>query len=113
MADRRFRPLDNLRTLAIHQVRFVVIGGVAWAQGRGIERVEVAVDGGAWQEATLGPDGGTDYWRQWYLVWDATPGRHELAARATDGTGEVQTQEDAEPFPSGASGYHSIVVQIA
>jgi hypothetical protein len=49
-----------------------VIGGVAWAQQRGIAKVEVRVDGnGPWQVATLGPDAGIDYWRQWYLVWDA------------------------------------------
>ncbi len=34
------------------------IGGVAWAQTRGIGKVEVQVDGGAWQQAELGPDVG-------------------------------------------------------
>ena len=55
----------------------VAIGGVAWAQGRGIKEVEVRVDDGPWQKATLGPDGGIDYWRQWYLG----VGRHERPAR--------------------------------
>jgi DMSO/TMAO reductase YedYZ molybdopterin-dependent catalytic subunit len=105
--------IDTPQGLGTYDAGKVAIGGVAWAQGRGIERVEVSVDGGGWQEATLGPDAGTDYWRQWYVIWDATPGRHELTARATDGTGAVQTQQYAEPFPSGASGYHSVVVQIA
>ena len=52
-----------------------VIAGVAWAQTRGIGKVEVAVDGGAWQQAELGPSAGVDYWRQWFYRWeDASPG---------------------------------------
>ena len=47
---------------------------MAWAQRRGITEVEVRVDNGPWEKATLGPDGGTDYWRQWFWVWDAKPG---------------------------------------
>ncbi|HYN67702.1 MAG TPA: molybdopterin-dependent oxidoreductase [Ornithinibacter sp.] len=90
----------------------VVIGGVAWAQQRGIAKVEVRVDENAWQEAELGPDGGIDYWRQWYLPWDALPGRHQLTVRATDLDGEVQPEQKETPFPKGATGWHSIVVII-
>ena len=48
------------------------IAGVAWAQGRGIEKVEVRVDDGPWQAATLATDVSDDTWRQWVLDWDAT-----------------------------------------
>ena len=89
------------------------IGGVAWAQGRGIERVEVRIDDGPWTEATLGDDVGIDYWRQWYLPWEATTGRHTLVVRATDGTGETQTEERANVFPDGAAGWHTVVVTVA
>ena len=89
-----------------------VIGGVAWAQGRGIERVEVRVDDGAWTDATLGGDVGIDYWRQWYLPWEATSGRHTITVRATDGTGTVQTEERADVVPDGASGWHSVTVTV-
>jgi len=89
-----------------------VIGGVAWAQQRGIERVEVRIDGGAWQEAELGPDVGLDYWRQWFLPWDAAPGRRMLAVRATTKDGEVQTAVRAAPFPAGSSGIQEIVVIV-
>lgn len=90
-----------------------VIGGVAWAQGRGIKKVEVRIDDGPWQEATLGAEANIAYWRQWYLPWDATePGRHDLVVRATDGTGAVQTDERATPFPKGATGLHSVVVNV-
>lgn len=88
------------------------IGGVAWAQGRGIARVEVRVDDGPWEAATLGPDIGTDSWRQWYLPWDAAPGLHRLAVRATDLRGDTQTERRATPFPDGASGIQEVVVTV-
>ncbi|WEV79714.1 molybdopterin-dependent oxidoreductase [Janibacter cremeus] len=90
----------------------VTIGGVAWAQGRGITKVEVRVDDGPWQRATLGAEADIDCWRQWFLPWEAGEGRHELTVRATDGTGEVQTTDTADPFPSGATGLHSIAVTV-
>ncbi|WP_392543383.1 molybdopterin-dependent oxidoreductase [Oryzobacter telluris] len=90
----------------------VVIGGVAWAQHRGIEKVELRIDGGEWQTVELGPDAGIDYWRQWYLEWDAKPGRHDLTVRATDKTGEAQPEKRTTPFPDGARGWHSIVVIV-
>ncbi len=88
------------------------IGGVAWAQTRGIGKVEVQVDGGAWQAAELGPDVGVDYWRQWYLPWTAEPGDHDLSVRATGLDGEVQTDAKAAPFPNGSSGRQRIIVTV-
>ena len=104
--------IDTPRGLNRLDAGRVVIGGVAWAQQRGIEKVEVRVDENAWQEARLGPDGGIDYWRQWYLPWDALPGRHQLTVRATDLNGDVQPEQETTPFPRGATGWHSIVVII-
>ena len=91
----------------------IAIGGVAWAQHRGIGRVEVRVDDGGWHDARLGADVGVDYWRQWWLPWDAEPGLHRLAVRATDRAGCVQTSERARPFPDGASGIQEVVVTVA
>jgi DMSO/TMAO reductase YedYZ molybdopterin-dependent catalytic subunit len=104
--------IDTPRGLNTLDAGRVVIGGVAWAQHRGIEKVEVRIDDNSWQEAKLGPDGGIDYWRQWYLPWDALPGRHQLTVRATDLNGDVQPEQKATPFPKGATGWHSIVVII-
>lgn len=89
-----------------------VIGGVAWAQHRGIARVEVRIDGGAWQVARLGPDAGLDYWRQWYLPWDAPKGRHLVAVRAVTKDGDVQTAVRRTPFPDGSSGIQEVVVNV-
>lgn len=105
--------IDTPRGLQSIPAGRTVIGGVAWAQHRGVKGVEVQVDGGQWQAAKLGPDAGVDYWRQWYLPWDATRGQHTLAVRATDLTGAVQSAERATPFPSGSSGIQSIVVIVS
>ena len=90
-----------------------VIGGVAWAQHRGVGTVEVQIDGGAWQRTQLGPDAGVDYWRQWFVPWDATTGQHTLAVRATDLAGAVQTDQRATPFPDGSSGIQQVVVIVS
>lgn len=90
----------------------VAVAGVAWAQHRGIERVEVRVDDGPWEEAHLGAEDTIDTWRQWVYRWDATPGSHALEARATDGEGETQTAGRAAPFPDGATGHHTILVEV-
>ncbi|WP_104526936.1 molybdopterin-dependent oxidoreductase [Blastococcus saxobsidens] len=86
------------------------IAGVAWAQTRGISRVEVRVDDQDWTEADLSPQVDADLWRQWVLPYDFAPGRHEVTVRATSADGETQTEERARPKPDGASGWHSIQV---
>jgi hypothetical protein len=89
-----------------------IAAGVAWAQHRGIGKVEVRVDDGPWQPAQLARDGTLDTWRQWTFRWNATPGTHKLTVRATDGTGELQTVQKAPPRPDGASGLHNTVVTV-
>ena len=104
--------IDTPKPLAtVVAAQSTYIAGVAWAQGRGVAKVEVQIDDGAWSEATFGPDAGIDYWRQWYLEWTPTAGQHTLRVRATDGTGQTQTTQKAPPFPSGATGQQSIVVR--
>jgi DMSO/TMAO reductase YedYZ molybdopterin-dependent catalytic subunit len=91
----------------------VPVAGVAWAQTRGIRAVEVQVDGGPWQQAALLPVPSVDTWVQWRYDWPASPGSHTLAVRATDGTGAVQAEARATPFPDGATGRHTITVTVA
>jgi len=90
----------------------VTVAGVAWAQHRGVARVEVRVDGGPWQEATLAEAVSDDTWRQWSWRWEATPGEHELAVRATDATGAVQPEERSPAAPDGATGWHTVRVEV-
>jgi DMSO/TMAO reductase YedYZ molybdopterin-dependent catalytic subunit len=90
----------------------VTVGGVAWAQHRGIRTVEVRIDDGPWQPATLGAAYSNDTWRLWTFDWQATPGAHRVTARATDNTGAVQTEEQSPPAPDGATGWPSITVDV-
>lgn len=91
----------------------VTIGGIAWAQHQGgVAAVEVSIDDGPWVTATLGPSAGQDYWRQWYLRWPATPGRHTLAARTITGRGRSQSAERARPFPDGSSGIQRLTLTV-
>lgn len=90
----------------------IPIAGVAWAPTRGIERVEVRIDGGPWMVTELAASLDIDSWRQWVYRWDATPGRHVISVRATDGNDDIQTPVIAPVVPSGATGHHTIEVQV-
>ncbi len=86
----------------------VRVGGVAWAQHTGIERVEVQLDGGVWQEADLGRVPGEDTWVQWAGTVEVGAGMHTLAVRATDRTGATQTAVRRDVVPDGATGWHTV-----
>ncbi len=110
-----FSRIDTPSSLQRIEGGTVAVAGVAWAQTRGITRVEVSIDGGPWQEAELGPEFNDVTWRQWVYRWDTAgleSGRHEVRCRATDATGETQTEERQPPFPDGATGWHSVVVLV-
>jgi DMSO/TMAO reductase YedYZ molybdopterin-dependent catalytic subunit len=104
--------IDTPRDGARKKTGDVVVAGVAWAQHRGISKVEVQVDGGPWAAATLAGAVSADTWRQWWYRWPATPGQHTLRVRATDATGQTQTDKQAPPDPNGATGWHSVQVSI-
>ena len=88
------------------------VAGVAWAPTLGIAEVEVSIDGGPWQRARLSEPLDDDTWRQWVYEWDAEAGRHEIRARATDGTGNTQTAQEVAPRPDGATGYPTVTVTV-
>ena len=104
--------IDAPKPLARIPAGRTAIAGVAWAQHRGVGRVEVRVDGGAWAETRLAEVDTIDTWRQWVYEWDAPSGNHTLEVRATDATGQTQPESRAEPFPNGATGWHSVVVTV-
>jgi DMSO/TMAO reductase YedYZ molybdopterin-dependent catalytic subunit len=91
----------------------VVVAGVAWAQHRGVSKVEVRVDDGAWQQAQLAATASIDTWRLWSWQWDATPGDHRLQVRATDNGGATQTETQTPVAPDGATGWHAIGVTVS
>lgn len=90
----------------------VAIGGVAWAQHRGIEAVEVRIDDGDWLPAELGRVPNVDTWVQWKYEWEAESGDHDIEVRATDSTGEPQTSRTQGTVPDGATGHHTVSVSV-
>ena len=89
------------------------IAGVAWYQHVGVEKVEVRIGDGPWAAARLGRVPSTDTWVQWVLPWTPRrPGPVTLRVRATGRDGQLQRQQRQPPFPSGATGWHSVVVQV-
>ncbi len=105
--------IDTPRVLANVAPGTVNIGGVAWDQAVGISKVEVKIDDGEFAVATLADQLTINTWRLWSMQWTgATTGRHRITVRATDANGVVQTDERADPFPNGASGWMSIFVNV-
>jgi DMSO/TMAO reductase YedYZ molybdopterin-dependent catalytic subunit len=91
----------------------VIVAGVAWSQHVGVSRVQVQVDDGSWNEATMADAISVDTWRQWKWVWSAPSGHHILRVRATDNNGLVQTAKVQDVVPNGATGLHQITVTVS
>jgi DMSO/TMAO reductase YedYZ molybdopterin-dependent catalytic subunit len=90
----------------------VVVAGIAWAQTKGIARVEVRVDGGPWQDAQLATEVTKNSWRMWRTFFDLKSGNHTVQSRATDDTGYVQTADTADTIPDGATGWPSVAFTV-
>jgi DMSO/TMAO reductase YedYZ molybdopterin-dependent catalytic subunit len=93
----------------------VTISGVAFAGTRGISKVEVSTNGGAsWSSAPFRPPLSALTWVLWTIDWTPTAeGAYRIMARATDGTGTPQDQRQGASYPNGASGYHTIQVDVS
>lgn len=91
----------------------VIIQGRAWSgAGVAVKRVEFAVDG-QWREADLEAPSERFAWQRWRCAWDANPGEHELACRATDAQGAVQpSQPDWNIGGMGNNALHRLHVTV-
>lgn len=95
----------------------VTVAGTAWAQGRGIRRVEVRFDDGDWEDAELAAEVNPNTWRMFRLTTSLPAGQHRVTCRATDATEFTQPEErlrliNPGPVPDGATGWHSIVFTV-
>ncbi|MGH9061620.1 MAG: Ig-like domain-containing protein, partial [Acidimicrobiales bacterium] len=90
----------------------VRVAGTAWAQHVGIAKVEVRVDQGPWRPAVLSAEVNKDTWRMWWAEVDVPSGTHSVTVRATDQSGYTQTDLIADPVPNGASGWHSVSLNV-
>jgi DMSO/TMAO reductase YedYZ molybdopterin-dependent catalytic subunit len=85
--------------------KVVPVGGIAYSGARGISRVEVQVDEGPWESATLlTPALSPLSWVLWRYDWPYEPGGHTFRVRAYDGTGTLQPTRVRPPHPDGATG---------
>jgi DMSO/TMAO reductase YedYZ molybdopterin-dependent catalytic subunit len=91
------------------------LAGVAFAGSRGISKVEYSTDGGgSWSAATLTTPLSALTWVLWTATWTPTSeGSYKLMVRATDGGGVQQVALGTPSYPDGASGYHTIRVDVA
>ncbi|HMK91531.1 MAG TPA: molybdopterin-dependent oxidoreductase [Thermoleophilia bacterium] len=83
---------------------YVPVGGIAHAGDRGISRVEIQVDGGPWEPAELRAPLSGLTWVIWRYEWPFARGEHVFAVRAYDGSGQLQSSAEHDPYPAGASG---------
>ena len=107
--------IDSPSDGAVIKLGPVTLSGVAFAGTRGISKVEVSTDGGAtWSSAPFRAPLSTLTWVLWTTDWTpTTEGAYRIMARATDGMGAPQDQRTAASYPNGASGYHSIHVDVS
>lgn len=89
--------------------------GVAFAGTRGISKVEYSTDDGrTWSAANLKVPLSSLTWVLWDATWTPSQeGAHVLKVRAVDGIGASQDPTSSSSFPTGASGYHTIHVDVS
>jgi DMSO/TMAO reductase YedYZ molybdopterin-dependent catalytic subunit len=111
MTARIDTPLDGTNVAAN---RTTYIAGVAFSGNRGISEVDVSTDSGqTWQRATLKQPLSALTWVVWELEWRPKPGNYQVAARAIDMEGNVQSPIEEPPLPDGSTGYHTVTVTAA
>src|SRR6202158_5497066 len=93
----------------------ISLSGVAFAGTRGVSKVEYSTDGGrSWAVADFKSPLSSLTWVLWSAAW--TPGNegsYKLQIRATDANGLVQEAKAAASSPGGASGYHTIQINVS
>jgi len=92
-----------------------VITGWAVTNAVGVAKVEISTDGGAtWNPCQIFSNPiPSQVWAFWRYVWaNPSPGKHEIQVRATDANGKLQTSSRSGEWPDGATGYHSVTVNV-
>ncbi len=108
----RVKATSVIDTVAVHDLEvvdgqgYIPVGGIAFAGARGISRVEVRVDGGAWEEAKLRSPLSETTWVIWRYEWPFQQGEHTFEVRCAEAGGTPQIEENKGNRPDGASGIH-------
>ncbi len=91
----------------------IEVQGLAFAGDRGIKQVEISTDDGkTWQTVDLFPPLGPSSWVFWQKQVSLEPGIYEAVVRATDGHSQLQTSQETDTYPGGATGYHRVKLQV-
>ena len=103
---------ENNQTLFTRQT---VIRGIAFAGDRGIQYVQVSINGEkTWSLAELEKPLSPYSWVFWkFPCTFHRTGRTRIAVRAADQYSGLQQDDLRDPFPSGTSGIHRIEVLVA
>jgi DMSO/TMAO reductase YedYZ molybdopterin-dependent catalytic subunit len=106
--------IDMVRSsMMIGDAKVLPVGGIAYAGARGISKVEIQVDDGPWEEATLvAPPLSALTWVLWRYDWPYQKGRHAFRVRAYDGSGALQSTRERPPHPDGATGLHAMTFNL-
>ncbi|MCU0476965.1 MAG: molybdopterin-dependent oxidoreductase [Anaerolineae bacterium] len=114
----RVQTTSVIDTVAVSQTyesdgqTFIPIGGIVYTGARGVSRVQVRVDDGEWQDASLKAPLSDRTWQLWRYDWPYAAGRHTFVVRAIDGTGAEQTERQTPVRPDGATGYHQSIQSV-
>lgn len=101
--------IDTFRKISPNVIE---VGGIAFTGSRGIRSIEIRLDKREWIPCQVKEPLSPYSWGLWRTSVDVSPGKHRLYVRVIDGNGEVQTEERSNTFPKGATGYHSIKIEI-
>lgn len=88
--------------------RHLDVAGVAWAPPHGVEAVEIALDDQPWVLAELAAELAPAAWRRWRAHLPVSAGEHRVRVRCISRAAGPQEAVPRLPFPTGASGHHSL-----
>lgn len=88
--------------------------GIAYGGPESISEVQLSFDQEkTWVSAEIEPPLSPLTWVIWNYDWSPPkPGKHMVSVRAIDTKGKIQTSEITRPQPAGATGLHSIVLDV-
>ncbi len=91
--------IDHPARKATVEAGAVRVQGMAFAGSDPIALIQVRVDGGEWQDATLDYNPGADIWTLWHLDLELDPGEHAIQARCVTASGAASLDD-----PEGSDG---------
>ncbi len=90
------------------------VTGLAYCGAQPVGAIEISADEGTtWQPARITSERLPNAWSTWEWNWrPEKTGEQILTARATDAAGARQIEDYSGSFPSGATGWHRVIVQV-